>query len=347
MTSNAVSVIDGQSFIRSLSASSSGSFILYGSEDYLKDRCLESARKALALDESFSMFNEITLDANDASADTLKVSLDSLPLMAEIKLVILKGFRPGALKADQLEAFMNVFASTATLPHNLFFVCCPAEVAVEVRKDKPVEWFAEATQWLKPVSFEKPSTEQLLSWVRRHFQSNGIQASPALCRQLVDRSGTDMYALSLEIDKISWYLLSRGSSELTSANIREIAIQDHSFGAFDLSNALLASRKDDALRIVRNMKFNRVEPIPILGQIFSLFCDQLNIRVLMDEGKSKAEIADILGINAYRVGLLMQSLINVSAERIRTLLRQCQMADTMAKRGGTDFEPIDYLLCAP
>ena len=74
MASNVVPAMDGQAFIRSLSASSSGSFLLYGNEDYLKDRCLASAKAALAMDESFSMFNEITLDANDASAEDLKVA---------------------------------------------------------------------------------------------------------------------------------------------------------------------------------------------------------------------------------------------------------------------------------
>ena len=108
--------------------------------------------------------------------------------------------------------------------------------------------------------FEKSSPAMLARWVGRHFEANGVAADPMLCRRLVDYCGTDMYRLSSETDKLSWYTLAAGKTSASPADIERVNIADTDYDSFAFANAVMENRSADALRILAEMKRRRIEP---------------------------------------------------------------------------------------
>ena len=56
---------------KSIGKTAGRAFVLFGDEDYLKAHAIKKTREAICPDEAFAVFNDITLDALDFSADKL------------------------------------------------------------------------------------------------------------------------------------------------------------------------------------------------------------------------------------------------------------------------------------
>jgi len=337
-------IIDDRQFLKQIKSDSKGAFLFFGDEDYTKNFCIEASRKAVILDESLALFNEAVFDGSSLDLNTLKSSLESIPFMADSKIVIVKRFRPGDYKKDFLDSLITLLDNPGLFTNTLFILSCSYDIQFDTKKKTGI--FADLSSCLTPVCFSRATPEKLVSWIFKHFEAHGIQADRTVCDLLVKRCGTSMYPLSLEIDKLSFFVASEGRTAVTVKDLENISTKDVSVGAFDLSNALLAKRKDEALRVLQNLKFNRVDHILLLGQLASFFCDQLTIKALMQEGLSKTEIAQTLKIHEYRVGLYMQALRSVSLSDVENMVKACAEADAKVKQGRPGYEPLEYLVCA-
>ena len=335
-------ILDDKLFLKQLNSSPVGSFLFFGEEDYTKNYCLDMARKAVITDPAFALFNETVLDGNDLDLDMLKSAVETLPFMADNRLIVVRPFRPDLLKKEEAETLCDILAQ-AQNSQNLTILACPNDVSPD---DKKNSVFQELSQYLTPVAFRKSTPDRLAVWVQKHFAANNVNADKSICDALIRRCGTSMYPLSLEIDKISYFVLASGRTAVAPQDLEEVSTKDASVGAFDLSNALLAKKKDDALRILQNLRFNKEDPIKVLSMVSSVFCDQLEIRALMEEGMPKSEIAASLKMHEYKTGLYMNALRNVSVQDVRNILKICSDADALIKKGRSGFEALEYLVCA-
>ena len=322
-------------------------FLFFGEEDYLKKAAVKQTREALCPDPTFAAFNDVTLDALDFTPDKLLSAMTPPPMMADTRLIVLRGLDFTAMKQQEIDDLIETLSALSEYDYNTVLIPVSAGLIDEGFLPKsPGKVLKKLAEVATPVRFLAPTDAKLALWVGRHFSHLGVTAEPAVCAALIDYCGKSMFVLANEIEKLAFYALQNGRKVITSADVPVVAAPSSAPDAFALSNAILAGRGAEALEALRVMKFQRVDPTFVLGEIARTFSDMQNVRVLTDAGKSTAEIAAALRLHAYRVGLLQRAAARVDARRISRALALAAEADGALKRGGADYAPIEQLVCA-
>ena len=117
-------------------------------------------------------------------------------------------------------------------------------------------------------------------------------------------------------------------------------------GAFALSNALLSGNGKEALDVLAVMKFERVEPQKVLGEISTTFSQMQSARVLFAAGMNIKEVSAALKIHQYKVGLISKALSRTAPARLARAITLAAEADLLLKNGSADYAPLEKLICA-
>lgn len=319
-------------------------YLFFGEEDYMKSFALNTATEAISPDPSLAFFNEIKFDSFTYSPDALLDAMMPLPMMAERKIIIVSGIDLGAMKPTDADALCAVLAHLDEYDYNTVIISVAADrFDPGMLPKKPSSLLKKLGEYLKPVIFEKNTPHRLAVWVGKHFEHNGVSASPEVCAFVVERCGRDMFALASETDKLSYYVLSMGRNEVSTSDVENIAVPATEYDAFAFTNAIGAGRKEEALSILADLKQRRTDPIVIMGEITKTACDMLAISSLSADGLTVGEISRVLGIHEYRVALTLRGCPRVEA--CRTMVRRCRDADLEVKSTRDGYAVLEKLIC--
>lgn len=345
-------IITNADFNKKIKDNPYGNYLFYGDEDYLKSHAIKALKDALGIDEALEIFNFVTLDVLDYSADKLIDILSMPPMMAEKKLVVLTGLNIKKMSnrgnLSEFEDFLDALNHLAEFDYNVFVLSLPSgNITEEVKGKAPTGALKTLSDILQPVKFEAPTPAKLAMWGMRHFEHYGIKASANDCSYLVEYCGKDMFTLSGEIEKLALYARSKGRDSILSADIPEVCNAEMEYGAFAFSNAILEGRKSDALSILSVMKFKQVEPLMILGELSGIFSDLLKIKIMLISGKSNQQIASETGINVHKVGIYATSARRMELDRLRAIASMTADADLAMKyRYDSGYLHLEKLICS-
>lgn len=323
-------------------------YLLFGEEDYLKNIAIDFARQTLCPDEGLRTFNEIILDALDFTPQRLLEALSSLPMFADRKVIVLRGLNFTAMRQTEQEAFCEVLEQLPAYDYNVLLVPVASGALDEgILPKRPSALLTRLSEQLTPVQYEKCTPAKLCGWVGRHFEHNGVSASPELCNHLIEVCGRGMHVLANEIDKISCYVLSHGRTALTAEDIATAACVNVEFDAFAFTNALTDRNHARALAILADMKFRRVEPTVILGEVIRASCDMLAVRRMTMEGRTAQEIGKALVVHEFRIGLYQKSAARRTIEELEATVAACAEADIALKNSlsKSDYLVLERLIC--
>lgn len=320
-------------------------YLFFGEEDYMKKFALDAAIAAISPDPSFSFFNEIRFDSVSYNPEALIDAFMPAPMMADRKLIIVSQLDVKSMKPHEVDALLKAIEALGEYDYNTLIITVSAD-----RFDagnlprRPSSILQKLGEHLIPVQFDKNSPARLSAWVAKHFEHNGVTASAEICSLVIDRCGRDMYNLSGEIDKLSFFVLAQGRSEVTREDIISIAIPSDEYDSFALTNAIGARRREEALAILKDMKRRRLDPIIIVSEISGTVNDMLKIAVLRADGLTQKEISSVTKIHEYRVGIMMRTLPD--DETCRRMLALAKNADSEIKSSLDGFTVLERLICS-
>ena len=339
-------IIKEDVFRKEIKKGLSGGYLFFGEEDYLKSFCLRAVKEAVCPDETFAVFNEVNIDALDYSAGALANALMPPPMMADQKLVTVSGLAISELKQSELAELYDVLEGLKDYDYNVLIISVPAGLIDEGTQKKPGAALSELSKYLTPVRFDSISGAKLVGWVAKHFEHNGVSASPEVCSHLIDRCGRAMFALAAETEKISYYALAHGRTTVTVEDVDNISPAALDSDAYAFTNAILDGRYADAINALNVMKFNRVDPIFILPEVSRAVCDMIAIKALQKDNVPVGEIARILKMNEYRVKIYAAATAQKTDEKLRRALMLCSEADLSLKLGSQGYGVIERLICS-
>ena len=347
-----ITVIKDDEFRKLLKKGISGGFFFYGDEDYMKNFTLKAAREAICPDPTFAVFNDLRIDFMDYSASALLDALIPPPMMTEQKIVTINGLSMDILRRQrELPALEEALSELSQYEYNVLIISIPADQMDPGNPDRgrPSDEFALLSKYLTPVVFDPISGARLVSWVGKHFEHEGVSASPAVCSALIEHCGRSMYVLSREIEKLAFYVLWNGRNSVTAEDVKNIAIADVSLGAYEFSNAIAEGRGEDALKALAAMKFMRMDPLLVMGEISRTLHDMILVKSMKEKGASMAEIISVLRI-AKIPDFVVKKYYASSAMTLKRLYRiaeLCSAADLELKGVTREpYLPIERLVCS-
>ncbi len=339
-------ILKDSDFRKELKSAPRTGYLFFGDEDYLKSHALTLVRETVCPDPTYAFFNELKLDAMDLDPQKLLDALTPLPMMADKKLVTLRGLNFTTMRQSDLDAFCEVFATLPEYDYNVLVVTVAADALSPGYLPKsPSATLKKLGEFLTPVQFDRCSTAKLAAWVQKHFSHNGIMADPAFCTRFPEYCGHSMFILANEIDKLSFYARYHQKDTVTEADMHLVCTPADEYDAFAFTNAIMDGRSDAALSILADYRFRRVDPLMILGDVTRVICDMVSIRAMLGDGTPTSEIAGVLKLHEFKVGLYQKSLRRTTDQRLQRALDACTDADRALKSSPTGYAPLEALIC--
>ena len=312
----------------------SGCYVFAGEEDYLKRYYLGELRRAVVADETLSAFNHAVYEGAEVDFGALRDEIMAPPMMSDLRLIEWRYPNLEKMKDKELEALEGILSlldgqGTAVLA---FLVNeGDIELGTEKRPGKLVKRFGESMNIL---AFDKSTDTQLLSWLKKHFDAEGISVSADTLRALLFRSGHSMSQLASEVDKLCAYAKARGRAEIDERDVAEVASSTPEADTFALSNAILDRNKRDAFAALEEMKSRRLDPIMIFGMVAKTYSELASISAMLADGMRTDAVVSIMKMNEYKLRRYAAATKKFTPQKLTAILTELTRVDAGAKYGG-------------
>jgi len=340
-------IIKEADFRRQIKSAPRPCYFFFGEEDYLKSAAIKQAYSAICADPAFDIFNYAVIDGREYTPDKLLDALAPPPMMADRKLVVLQNPDFMSIKQGEIQALCEVLAALEDYDYNTLIITTASDgFDPGTLPKKPSSLLSTLCEYATAVQFDRSTPAKLAAWAQKHYAAHGATASAEVATYTVEYCGRDMFSLAGEIDKIACYALSHQRTEVSIEDVQRVAIPAVEYDSFAFANAIADGRRADALQILDDFRFRRVDPIIVLGEVVRVYSDMMSVKVLADKGFSAPEISTKLRMHEYRVGLYLKTVRRISMQTLQNTVRATALADAELKSGAKGYAPLEKLICS-
>ena len=323
----------------------SGAYIFSGEEDYLKRYYLAQLRGVAVPDESFSTFNHAVYDGEEIDFASLRDDVMSPPMFERYKMIEWRYPNFEKMKESdlgELEKLLELVDSTDYAVLAFLVSDGDVDLGTPKKESKFVKRFGEK---LRILNFNKSTDAQLLSWLKRHFDAEGIEVTKDVLDALIFRAGHSMTVLNNEVIKLSFLAKARGQSSVSIDDVRECASSTPECDTFALSNAIIERDKKGAFLALEEMKSRRLDPIMILGMLAKTYTEIVTVSLMLADGIGTQDIETATRINPYKLKHYVRAAKRFPPEKANAILSELARVDTGAKYGGvTGYTAVEMFM---
>ena len=322
-----------------------GRYIFAGEEDYLKRYYRSELQRAVVTDEAFSTFNHTVFDGQEMQIAALRDALYAPPMMADYKLIEWRHADLDKMKESDRTALLKLFESNDDFPYAGIAISALSDgfdVGTEKRRSK---LYTKLSEVFDILVFDKSTDAQLASWLKKHFDAEGLAIDAVTLNTMIFRVGHSMQVLKEEVTKLSSYAKANGKTSVTVEDVNEICSATAECDAFAISNAIIEKNVERAFIALTEMKQQRVEPQAVMAMLTRTYGELVSISLLMDEGKGADDIASITKFHPYRLKLYMNAAKKVGTRRLADSLSELVRIDAESKAGGiTGYKTVEMFI---
>jgi DNA polymerase III subunit delta len=254
-------------------------YYLYGDEDVLKDEGLQ-ALTARVLTAGARDFNLDTRSAGDLSAAAFRTLVDTPPMLAPQRLVVLRGIEQMRRASTARQELLRYLAA----PN-------PATVLVLVQSagEKPEP---ELVRLGTAVAVEPLPPERVARWVAHRARRLGVTLDPEATAALLEAIGPDLGALAQELEKVGAATAGRAA---TRDDVAALVGVRRGETVQDLVAAVLERRAAAAARLVEPvLEQAGITGVRIVTALGTTLVGTALGRAELDRGTPRARLAAAL-----------------------------------------------------
>ena len=313
-------------------------YLFTGEENFVKREALRKLEQAL-LPEGLEALNETILEGQ--SADDIIAACETLPMMAERRLVVARDFAPlmsGQGKGEKEES-ERLSKYLERLPES----CCLVMYMRGAADGRKALYKAfAAAKFAQIVTFDTLDERQLAAWISGRFRKLGKTIAPDVSAQLVFRAGTALTRLAGEADKLAAHAGER--AEITAQDL-DIVTPTLECTIFQLIDRLIEKNGAQAYRMLGAMLESGEDNVRVLAMITRQMRFMTHIKLMQRKKATDEEIIKAVGITAFGLRNTRRQLRAFSEERLMRAYRDCVEAEYAIKSGAmSDEEALGRLM---
>jgi DNA polymerase-3 subunit delta len=290
-------------------------YLVHGPEDLLRAEAV-AAIEAAVLDPALADFNHDRFEGGACDAHEVAAAARTLPVMAERRLVTLRGIErmaPDALAP--LGEYLQDPSPTTTL------------VLEGAKADLRRAPFPRIKQVGQIVACQPLYERDAARWVAERARGMGRRIEPEAARFLVDYSGTGLSTLASELEKAATYAGEGGAIDLEA--VAETAGGGRVRTVFELTDALGERDASGALKALGTLLEGGEPPLRVQAMIVRHFRLLWRAREAMGNARDPGGLARALGVPPFVAGKL-----RAQAPRYR----EGELADAFVRFARVDFD---------
>ena len=273
-------------------------------------------------EESVNFFEFNFDDSGDW--DGLKSAIQTMPLFAENKLIVIKEIF-SSKKADDFKDLVE--QNNIVDDQDIFLVIWERSSGSKLKAAS----FLLKNKDIKQKEFTLPKGKKLGSWVEKEFTERGATINSSALNKLITYTNGDVMRLAGEIDKLVAF---KGKGMVTEKEVDQLVIPDIERNVFELTDAILANNKDKAFTVLEkslNDSTNKDVVINILAVVVAQFRNLIVIKDLMDRGVPVPQIASKAGMHPFVVKKSVPALQRFSLEKLTHIYEKLSSLDVTLK----------------
>ena len=303
-------------------------YYLYGEERFLvktyTDRLLDAT---VGKDR-----NDINLTRLGSSfpSDVLVDSIDSMPLFADRKAILISDLDLERFDEGSTEAVLNAFKD---IPDECTVIISITGNAEQLKKAKNKKLITALSKQKNAVvcEFTHLTPARVTELIMKKAAKRGCVISRQNAQQIAELTLCDLSLSSAETDKLCSYV---GTGEITSEMIEKLTIKQLDTSIYSLAAEITKGNRKQALLILDDLIEQKTDPIVILASLSSNYIDFYRAKIAQSAGKPASQIAEDFGYAKNRTFVVTKALNLVSRldiNHIRSCLDILFNADLMLK----------------
>lgn len=319
-----------------------------------------------AADSELADLNTARLDGRTVTLGELHNICDTLPFLADCRIVIVEGLlarltaAPGKARGktgeaapadDESEAApqgesgkalaKGFFAYLEELPETTHLVLLEEDSASGAALRRCQE--LSRTGKMQIITCEKPRKTDLPAWISERAQLHRLKLDGAAIADLADFVGDELRQLDQELIKLADYA---GGRLVGREDVRRLVPATRAANVFDMIDALGAGNGAQAARLLRHaLDVDGDQPLRLIGLIAWHYRQIIQVKALLARGARAQEIAHAVNVGEWKVPRLTNQANRVSFARLQAAMERILAADEAIKTGRlTDREAMDVLL---
>ena len=303
-----------------------GAYLFFGEEEYVKQQALHQAIEAL-VNPLLKDLNYTQIDGTQVDLDTIINACETLPFMADKRLVIVKdlsilnGKSDGDIDENRFLDYIKNMSETTCL-----ILYCRGSID----KRKKIYRYIYSTG--KALEFQHLNDRELYTWINQTVERQGKKIAYDAIRHLVDLVGNNLEDISNELKKVISYVGERTVIDVET--MEQIIVPTLEQSIFTLVDAIGEKKTHEALMVLGNLIYGRGQAIqPILAMIARQFRLILQSKSYHEMGYTYETIATKLKQRLFVVRKCLSQGRNFTIEQLKRGLDLCLKVDYGIKVG--------------
>lgn len=317
-------------------------YIFHGPDDFTRNETIVALQAAMG-DPSLADLNMTVLEGRDTTLGEIRHNTDSMPFMADKRLVVVKGYISAIKgKSSEVEALVDYLGH---VPATTDFVLVETDI---LDKRSPVLKAAAAANATVTV-FAGPNRNNLQGWVFNRVKDNGAQIDSSAAQLLGQLVGPNLHTLNSEIEKLTLYVGDQRPIQRQDVELLVPYTEDAE--DFGLANAIGQQNAQKAYDQLHKMLDEGKHPMAILGSVATQVRGLLEVKDMADRGMSAQEIAQSKNWKSdYAAKMRLREASRFSMARLEEILVMLLEIDLSIKTGRIDsllaLDTLIARLCA-
>jgi DNA polymerase-3 subunit delta len=328
-------------------------YILWGEDEYSRQEALEEIKSKLG-DISLLSTNTSVMDGNKLSVNELRACAETMPFLAEKRLVIIKGLLErfesktsgnktkkvnSGLKQDDTQALADCINN---LPKSTILILTDN---IESKKNSLQNniLYKSISEKAEIRIFPQMKGTKLFQWVQARVTQKGGSISRQATDIIIGLIGGDLHTMSNEINKLVAYTAGRMIEE---KDVRMVVSAAQEADIFVMVDAIIDHKAESAVQILQSLLRNGVAPAQILVLLARQVQMMVQLRDLKSQKKSSSEIQSKMGIS---YGFIWDKISarseKYTMESLKTTYRKLLETDLAIKTGKLEGDlALDILI---
>jgi len=324
-------------------------YILSGDDDFSLHQSLEEIKRGIG-DPTTLVTNTTTLESQQVTLSQLRTVCETLPFLAERRLVIVRGLlerfepkgKPGRKKTPRMPDQQNEYKLLAEhikkIPDSTILVLIDGGI----RSNNPL--LRELSDKAEVKSFPRLKDAELRQWIQNRVAEEGGSISSQAVALLTKLVGSNLWVMASEINKLVLFTSGRRIEE---EDVKGVVSHAQPTSVFAMVDAILEFKADVAEQALQQLLQRGAAPAYLLVMLSRQVRMIVRVKELKNQRKTGVEIQNKLGLTSeFALRKTLEQATRYPLARLKGVYHKLLEADLSIKTGKYDAELALSILIA-
>ena len=292
-------------------------YLLTGEEVFLVHSLKNQLIKAMLGDDSMNLS---IFEGKDIDVDSLIDVADTMPFMAEYKLIVISN--SGFLKSQAPDKLTNYLDNMPETTHIIM---------IESDVDKRNKLYKKIDKMGYVADCKHPTASELTRWCGGILKQSEKKIAISTLNRFLEYVGNDMWTIKNELNKLIDYVGERDTIEQSDVDaVVSVSVQNR---IFDMVQAITSKKTSKAMELYADLLTLKEQPMRILFLIAKQFNQLLQIKDMQAARIDKNTIAATLKIPVFVVDKLSTQVRGYDKKKLEAYVGSCTQLEEDIKLG--------------